>query len=92
MTTEHIISSLRQNEFTDAVLTEALELTGKAQHQLFELAQQARHVAFPDDEVQVRSVIEISNVCRQKCRYCAIGGKEQKFNYTLDSKIGRAHV
>lgn len=85
MTTEHIISSLRQNEFTDAVLTEALELTGKAQHQLFELAQQARHVAFPDDEVQVRSVIEISNVCRQKCRYCAIGGKEQKFNYTLDS-------
>lgn len=85
MTTEHIISSLRQNEFTDAVLAEALELTGEAQHRLFELAQQARHVAFPDDEVQVRSVIEISNVCRQKCRYCAIGGKEQKFNYTLDS-------
>lgn len=85
MTTEHIISSLRQNEFTDAVLAEALELTGEAQHQLFELAQQARHVAFPDDEVQVRSVIEISNVCRQKCRYCAIGGKEQKLNYTLDS-------
>lgn len=85
MTTEHIISSLRQNEFTDAVLAEALDLTGEAQHQLFELAQQARHVAFPDDEVQVRSVIEISNVCRQKCRYCAIGGKEQKFNYTLDS-------
>lgn len=85
MTTGHIISSLRQNEFTDAVLTEALELTGEAQLQLFELAQQARHIAFPDDEVQVRSVIEISNVCRQKCRYCAIGGKEQKFNYTLDS-------
>lgn len=85
MTTEHIISSLRQNEFTDAVLAEALELTGEAQYRLFELAQQARHVAFPDDEVQVRSVIEISNVCRQKCRYCAIGGKEQKFNYTLDS-------
>lgn len=85
MITEHIISSLRQNEFTDAVLTEALELAGEAQHQLFELARQARHVAFPDDEVQVRSVIEISNVCRQKCRYCAIGGKEQKFNYTLDS-------
>ncbi|WP_298071449.1 radical SAM protein [uncultured Bacteroides sp.] len=85
MTTGHIISSLRQNEFTDAVLTEALELTGETQLQLFELAQQARHIAFPDDEVQVRSVIEISNVCRQKCRYCAIGGKEQKFNYTLDS-------
>lgn len=85
MITGHIISSLRQNEFTDAVLTEALELTGEAQLQLFELAQQARHIAFPDDEVQVRSVIEISNVCRQKCRYCAIGGKEQKFNYTLDS-------
>lgn len=80
MTQDYIISSLRNKEFTDAVLTKALELTGEAQYQLFELAQQARHSAFPDNEVQVRSVIEISNVCRQKCRYCAIGGKEQKYN------------
>lgn len=85
MTQDYIISSLRNKEFTDAVLIKALELTGEAQYQLFELAQQARRSAFPDNEVQVRSVIEISNVCRQKCRYCAIGGKEQKYNYTLDS-------
>lgn len=85
MTQNYIISSLRNKEFTDAVLIKALELTGEAQYQLFELAQQARRSAFPDNEVQVRSVIEISNVCRQKCRYCAIGGKEQKYNYTLDS-------
>lgn len=85
MTQDYIISSLRKKEFTDAVLVEALKLTGAAQNRLFELAQQARHNAFPDNEVQVRSVIEISNVCRQRCRYCAIGGKEQKYNYTLDS-------
>lgn len=85
MTQDYIISSLRKKEFTDAVLIEALKLTGAAQNRLFELAQQARHNAFPDNEVQVRSVIEISNVCRQRCRYCAIGGKEQKYNYTLDS-------
>ena len=59
MTQDYIISSLRNKEFTDAVLTKALELTGEAQYQLFELAQQARHSAFPDNEVQVRSVIEI---------------------------------
>lgn len=85
MTTEYIISSLEQHDFADTVLIEALGLKGEAQHQLFELAQRARHTAFPNNEVQVRSVIEISNVCRQKCRYCAIGGKEQKYNYTLDS-------
>lgn len=86
MSTSEILRNLEKSNFTDAVLADALEFAGEAQHQLFTLAQQKRHDCFPDDHVQVRSVIEISNVCRQKCKYCAIGGKDQKLNYTLDSE------
>jgi len=85
MNASSIISALECQEYTDAVLTEALGLSGEAQHQLFALAQKKRHDFFPDNHVQVRSVIETSNVCRQKCRYCAIGGKDQKLNYTLNA-------
>lgn len=80
-----IIEKLVAAEFSDTVLAAALELKGEAQRRLFDLAQQKRNEKFPDNHVQVRSVIEISNVCRQKCRYCAIGGKDQKYNYTLDA-------
>lgn len=86
MNGSRIISALEKHEYTDAVLADALGLSGEAQHQLFALAQRKRHECFADDHVQVRSVIEISNVCRQKCRYCAIGGKDQKKNYTLNAE------
>lgn len=86
MKRSNIITALENHEYTDSVLAEALEMTGDAQHQLFTLAQRKRHECFSDDHVQVRSVIEISNVCRQKCRYCAIGGKDQKLNYTLNAE------
>ncbi len=85
MTSRNIISSIRQSVFSKDVLTAALNLTGESQSELFGIAQEKRLAAFPDNHVQVRSVIETSNVCRQKCRYCAIGGKDQKLNYTLDS-------
>lgn len=85
MTSRDIISSIRQSVFSKDVLTAALNLTGESQSELFGIAQEKRLAAFPDNHVQVRSVIETSNVCRQKCRYCAIGGKDQKLNYTLDS-------
>lgn len=84
MTTGGIIESLRGEEYTDAVLSEALTLNREAQRQLFSLASEIRHRNFPDDKVQVRSVIEVSNVCGQRCKYCAIGGRDQRFNYTLD--------
>lgn len=85
MTPTDVISNIRQYIFTKETLADALNLTGSFQEELFSIAQQKRLEAFPDNHVQVRSVIEISNVCRQKCRYCAIGGKDQKLNYTLDS-------
>lgn len=79
-----ILGSLRKGDYQRSVLREALTFTGEAQRSLFSLAQNRRHQYFPDDAVQVRSVIEVSNVCRQHCRYCAIGGTAQSRNYTLD--------
>lgn len=79
------VSALEAGEYSDEVLSEALKLKDEAQKELFLLARERRHRFFPDDRAQSRSVIEISNICRQKCRYCSIGGKDQKLNYTLNS-------
>ncbi len=79
------VSALEAGEYSDEVLSEALQLKDEAQKELFLVARERRHRFFPDDRAQSRSVIEISNICRQKCRYCSIGGKDQKLNYTLNS-------
>lgn len=83
MIPEEIITKLEQGEYSSAVLAEALNFTGCMQDSLFHIAQSSRNKLFPDNEVQVRSVIEVSNICRQKCRYCIIGADDQKINYTL---------
>lgn len=80
------LQGLSQEKFTREVLLSALQATGEAQTKLFELAQKSRIENFPENQVQVRSVIEVSNVCRQKCKYCIIGANDQKYNYTLDGK------
>ena len=79
------LGHLRNEEFPDEVLKEALQARGDAQDSLFALAQERRLKFFPENRAQVRSVIEVSNVCRQKCNYCAIGGKDQALNYTLSA-------
>ena len=84
MKTTATIERLNVGDFSDDVLREALTAEGDTQQEMFALARTRRHERFPDDQVQVRSVIEISNVCRQQCLYCAIGGKTQKKNYTLE--------
>ena len=86
MKNEEPIVRLGANDFSGETLRSALVLEGEAQQALFALARARRHECFPTDEVQVRSVIEISNVCRQQCRYCAIGRTDQKLNYTLDAE------
>ena len=83
MNTDELISSLEANNYSDEVLRSALTLEGEEQQRLFALARARRHERFPDDQVQVRSVIEVSNVCRQKCLYCAIGRTSQERNFTL---------
>lgn len=83
MTPEETIEKLEQCEYSSSVLAKALSLTGDFQNQLFHIAQLSREKLFPNREVQVRSVIELSNICRQKCKYCIIGADNQKINYTL---------
>ena len=82
----HVVAALRQDDYSDEVLYDALQLKDEEQMEMFQLAQQCRLEYFPDNRAQARSVIEISNVCRQKCRYCAIGGKDQTKNYTLSAE------
>ena len=82
----HVVAALRQGNFNDQVLFDALQLNGEHQMEMFQLAQQRRLEHFPDNRAQARSVIEISNVCRQKCRYCAIGGNGQSKDYTLSQR------
>ena len=86
MRNDELLARLEANDFSDEVLRAALALEGEEQQALFALARARRHERFPDDQVQVRSVIEISNVCRQKCLYCAIGRTSQERNFTLDAK------
>ena len=78
-----IASRLESGDFSPETLRAALTAKGDSQQELFALARKRRHECFPDDAAQVRSVIEVSNVCRQHCRYCAIGRTAQELNYTL---------
>jgi biotin synthase len=65
------------------VLRAALLLRGEGQAELFALARRRREEAFPERKVEVRSVIEVSNICRQRCAYCAIGSCAEKEQYTI---------
>jgi biotin synthase len=87
MNTDILFAGLEENDFSDEILRAALVLEGEAQQSLFSLARERRRGCFPDDQAQVRSVIEVSNVCRQKCLYCAIGRTTQERNYTMDADM-----
>lgn len=86
MKENQVLTEISNGIFSDFNLRAALQFEGDGQKTLFELAQKKRSAKFPEEKVQVRSVIEISNICRQKCKYCAIGGKSQKLNYTLSAE------
>lgn len=80
-----IVEALKSGDYSDQVLKDALLLKGGEEQELFAAAREKRLEFYPDNKAQARSVIEISNICRQRCRYCSIGGKDQRFNYSLDA-------
>lgn len=82
-----INTELQRSNYSEQILRDALLLRDNEQMKMFQLAQECRLKHFPSNQAQIRSVIEISNVCRQKCNYCAIGGKDQSLNYTLSADI-----
>lgn len=66
------LDTLGRGVFERSSLKTALGLRGAEQQQLFALARERRAEAFPGGAVEVRSVIEVSNVCIQRCRFCTI--------------------
>lgn len=67
-----ILQTLANNDFRKDVLCKALLLKGGGQKELFKLARQKRAEYFPSKRVEARSVVEISNICQRKCRFCNI--------------------
>jgi len=67
---------LRRGGWDDGDLAAALEFRGSEQQALFNLARQVRDQAFPNRPAELRSVIEISNICKQRCNFCNIGAPE----------------
>ena len=63
---------LVRGDFEKDALHSALLFKGREREQLFELARNKRDEYFPSRQVEVRSVIEISNICRSKCNFCNI--------------------
>ena len=68
-----ICDQVLAGDLFDESVKAALKVRGEAQERLFEIARAARLQGFPDRRAEIRSVVEISNVCKQRCNYCSIG-------------------
>lgn len=73
-----ICSHVLAGDAFDESVTALLSARGEAQERLFELARAARLQGFPDRRAEIRSVVEISNICKQRCNYCNIGCEDTK--------------
>lgn len=71
------------NGFDEDAVIKALLSRGEDQKRLFQLAGEKRSEYFPDEKVEVRSVIEVSNVCRQGCKYCGINHSSKDKRYVI---------
>lgn len=74
------------NKDTD-LLRKALTCVGEEQKELFKLACVKRDDFFPEREVEVRSVVEISNVCKQGCFYCSISKDSGIKRYLIKKEV-----
>lgn len=66
-------------------IKKCLQLKGEQQKELFATARSIRKNSKFKNNVELRSVIEISNVCAQKCKYCSMG-KNGKELFTLSKE------
>ncbi len=81
-----VICDLEQKQYSNKVLSCALLFKGRPQAELFALARKRRALYFPDQEVEVRSVLEISNVCRGECEFCSINAFSHIKRYLIGYK------
>lgn len=88
-----IVRSLQASDYRREILAAALRLAGREQDELFALARRRRDRYYPERIVQVRSVIEISNVCRQGCNFCNIGHRpDEWYRINRDAFLSAASV
>ncbi|MEI8349283.1 MAG: radical SAM protein [Candidatus Omnitrophota bacterium] len=78
-----ILASLAKKEFTKEIIIEALLFKGHKQEKLFELARKKRAQHFSPCKVEIRSVIELSNICQQNCNFCNINARSKIKRYVL---------
>ncbi len=72
MNNKSALQLLAKGDFTKDILYAAILSKGREKEQLFKLARQKRKEYSPLQEVEVRSVVEISNICQRKCNFCNI--------------------
>lgn len=78
-----LFMALQNGTFSKDHLIRALSLKGKEQRQLFSLAQNKRSQFFPSEKVEARSVIELSNICTQNCKFCNINLRSPLERYII---------
>jgi biotin synthase len=84
-----VLDALANQDYDREILLQALLLEGEDQKALFDLARARRESCFPRNEVEVRSVVEISNICVQACHYCAMakGNSQPKYLVKKDDFV-----
>lgn len=81
---DFIIENIKQ--LNKDVIKEILQYKGDNQQELFETARNVRNNGKYGNNVELRSVIELSNICSQKCKYCSIAnGKDTIFTMDKES-------
>ncbi len=83
---DFVVKKLIEKDFSNDILKAALQLNGNESQSLSLLARNIRYNSFPENKVDIRSVIEISNICMQNCRYCNMGKNKSIKHYELNSK------
>ena len=78
-----LLESLRSGGSDPEIIHHALLCRGEEQERLFALAREKRSEAFPQEEAEVRSVIELSNVCQQSCNYCSMAKESDLKRYVI---------
>jgi biotin synthase len=83
MNNKFVLQTINKGSFEEDVIYKALLFNGETEERLFRLARTKRTEYFPSEEVEVRSVIEISNICQRKCNFCNINSYSKRKRYTI---------
>ena len=80
---DYIIENIRL--LNKEAIVDILQYKGEEQQKLFETARTIRNNGRYKNKVELRSVIELSNICSQKCKYCSIANGKDAI-YTMDKE------